>query len=85
MINIIVSNGLSTGHIRPAGRRDVMVTIQGLNFNTPDGLVMEYIKKYQLSGAGGTRSPPATLHRLQHLTDGWTTDGRQTDGQKSDL
>ena len=43
---IIVSNGLSTGHIRPAGRRDVMVTIQGLNFNTPDGLVMEYIRKF---------------------------------------
>ena len=45
-IGIIVSNGLSTGHIRPAGRRDVMVTIQGLNFNTPDGLVMEYIRKF---------------------------------------
>ena len=45
-VGIIVSNGLSTGHIRPAGRRDVMVTIQGLNFNTPDGLVMEYIRKF---------------------------------------
>ena len=26
------------------------------------------IKEYQPSGAWGTRSPPATLHRLQHLT-----------------
>ena len=25
---------------------DVMLTIQGLDFNTPDGLVMEYIKKF---------------------------------------
>jgi len=25
-------------------------------------------RKYQPSGAGGTRSPPATPHRLQHLT-----------------
>ena len=25
-------------------------------------------QKYQPSGAGGTRSPPATPHRLQHLT-----------------
>ena len=24
--------------------------------------------KYQPSGAGGTRSPPVTPHRLQHLT-----------------
>ena len=45
-VNIKISNGLSTGHIRPAGRRDVLLTIQGLNFNTPDGLVQEYITKF---------------------------------------
>ena len=28
----------------------------------------EIKNKYQPSGAGGTRSPPATPHRLQHVT-----------------
>ena len=27
---------------------------------------LEYSLKYQHSGEGGTRSPPATLHRLQN-------------------
>ena len=33
--------------------------------------------KYQPSGAGGTRSPPATPHRLQHLTARLIQNGRQ--------
>ena len=32
--------------IHPAGRRDVTVTLSGLNCNTPDSLVFEYIKKF---------------------------------------
>ena len=35
--------------IRPAGRRDVTVTVSGLDFNTPDNLVCDYIRKF-----GGT-------------------------------
>ena len=45
-VGIKISDGLSTGHIRPAARRDVVVTVQGLNFNTPDGLVIDYIQKF---------------------------------------
>ena len=33
--------------------------------------------KYQPSGAGGTRSPPAMPHRLQHLTARLIQNGRQ--------
>ena len=32
--------------------------------------------KYQPSGAGGTRSPPATPHRLQHLPAHFIQNGR---------
>ena len=35
-----------TGTVRPAGKRDVTVTIIGLDFNTPDGFVFEYLKKF---------------------------------------
>ena len=47
--NINVTRGLVTGMIRPAGRRDVTVTVSGLDFNTPDNLVCDYIRKF-----GGT-------------------------------
>ena len=43
---INVSKGIMTGSIRPAGRRDVTVTVSGLDFNTPDSLVFDYIKKF---------------------------------------
>ena len=33
-------------NIRPSGRKDVMLTISGLDFNTPDTLVKEYIEKF---------------------------------------
>ena len=33
--------------------------------------------KYQPSGAEGTRSPPATPHRLQHLTARLIQNGQQ--------
>ena len=35
------------------------------SFNVRLGYI---VSKYQPSGAGGTPSPPATPHRLQHLT-----------------
>ena len=45
-ISIRVGEGLVTGLIRPAGKRDVTVTISGLDFNTPDSFVFEYLKKF---------------------------------------
>jgi hypothetical protein len=44
--NIIVTKGVVTGSIRPAGRRDVIVTFAGVDYNTPDTLIQEYIKKF---------------------------------------
>ena len=35
---------------------------------TPELVGKEILSKYQPSGAGGTRSPPATPHRLQRRT-----------------
>ena len=46
MENINIGKGLVTGAIRPAGRQDVIVSISGLDFNTPDTLVHEYIQKF---------------------------------------
>ena len=43
---IQVTRGVWTKNIRPAGRRDVVVTVCGLDFNTPDTLVMGYIEKF---------------------------------------
>ena len=44
--NIKVSRGIMTGVIRPAGRKDVTVTISGLDFNTPDTFVFNYLSKF---------------------------------------
>ena len=44
--NIKVSQGLMTGMIRPAGRKDVFVTISGLDFNTPDTFIFNYLSKF---------------------------------------
>ena len=41
-----VCKGVTTKNIRPSGRRDVTVTVSGLDFNTPDTLVQEYIAKF---------------------------------------
>ena len=43
---IRVQPGVTTRYIKPAGRNDVTVTIVGLNFNTPDTFVFEYIKNF---------------------------------------
>ena len=44
--SIQVGRGVFAKSIHPAGRRDVTVTVSGLNWNTPDSLVFEYIKKF---------------------------------------
>ena len=44
--NIKVSQGIMTGMIRPAGRNDVFVTISGLDFNTPDTFIFNYLGKF---------------------------------------
>ena len=44
--SIQVQRGIWTRNIRPAGRRDVVVTVSGLDFNTPDTLVKDYIEKF---------------------------------------
>ena len=41
-----MAKGIVTGMIRPQGRKDVTVTFQGLDFNTPDNLICEYIEKF---------------------------------------
>ena len=41
-----VEKGVKTNYIRPAGKRDVEVTVVGLGFNIPDSLVQEYITKF---------------------------------------
>ena len=40
---IRVNDTVSTGMIRPAGKSEVTVTVIGLDFNTPDTLVLEYL------------------------------------------
>ena len=35
-----------TSSIRPAGRREVTVNVTGLDFNTPDSLIIDYIRKF---------------------------------------
>ena len=32
--------------IRPAGKKDVTVTVCGLDFNTPDSFVIDYLNKF---------------------------------------
>ena len=45
-VNIRVKEGVMTGMIRPAGKTDVKVTIVGLDFNTPDTFVFDYLSKF---------------------------------------
>ena len=44
--SIKVAPGVKTGLIKPMDKKEVVVTIKGLNFNTPDSLVIEYINKH---------------------------------------
>ena len=45
-ININVIPGVMTGLIRPAGKKDVTVTVDGLDFNTPDSFIIDYLNKF---------------------------------------
>ena len=52
----------------------------GPDFAEESGFPIELWKerlKYQPSGAGGTRLPPATPHHLQHLTAYFIQNGRR--------
>ena len=44
--SIRVTKDIKTGFIRPAGKKEVTVTISGLDFNTPDTFVMGYLAKF---------------------------------------
>ena len=41
-----VCKGVQTKNIQPAGRKDVTVTVSGLDYNTPDAVVQDYITKF---------------------------------------
>ena len=45
-VNIKVARGVMTGMIRPAGKTDVTVKVDGLDFNTPDNFVIDYLNKF---------------------------------------
>ena len=45
-VSIKVGDGIVTGMIRPAGKKDVTVSIVGLDFNTPHPFVIEYLNKF---------------------------------------
>ena len=44
--SIRVTENIKTGFIRPAGKKEVTVTISGLDFNTPDTFIMSYLAKF---------------------------------------
>ena len=46
--SIKVTDGIKTGLVKPMDRKEVEVKISGLNLNTPDSLVVEYINKHGL-------------------------------------
>ena len=41
-----INDSVRTSIIRPMDKKEVTVSIRGLNFNTPDSLVMDYLKKH---------------------------------------
>ena len=43
---INVTKGVMTSMIRPSGRSDVTVSVNGLDFNTPDSFVFDYLNKF---------------------------------------
>ena len=45
-VSIKVTDNIKTGLIKPMDRTEVTVTIKGLNYNTPDTLVIEYLSKH---------------------------------------
>ena len=59
-ISIKVSNGVMTGLIRPAGKTDVTVKVDGLDFNTPDNFVIDYLNKF-----GSVKSNTVTYSKYE--------------------
>ena len=45
-MSIRVAPGVMTGMIRPSGKKDVTVAVDGLDFNTPDSYVIDYLNKF---------------------------------------
>ena len=43
---IQVSKGIRTSFIKPPGKREVIVSIKGIKYNTPDGVILEYLSKF---------------------------------------
>ena len=48
--SIRVTDTIRTGFIRPAGKKEVTVTVSGLDFNTPDKFVMDYLREGTFRG-----------------------------------
>ena len=44
--SIQISSSVRTKFIRPSGKKEVTVRVCGLDFNTPDSFVMEYLNKF---------------------------------------
>ena len=47
--DIVVDKRIVTGTIRPAGRRDVLVTVAGVDYNTPDSLYRSILRSLEAS------------------------------------
>ena len=45
-VNIKVTENVITRIIRPAGKKDVTVSVVGLDFNTPHTFVIDYLNKF---------------------------------------
>lgn len=45
--SIRVTENVKTGLIKPMEKKDVTVSIRGLNFNTPDQVVIDYLSHEQ--------------------------------------
>ena len=43
---VVTESGVRAVNVKPAGRRDVVVTVKGLHPNTRDQAVMEYLGKF---------------------------------------
>ena len=53
-----------TGLIKPAGKKDVTVTVDGLDFNTPDTFFIDYLSKFGVVLSNAvvyTKSEPGPL------------------------
>ena len=50
--SIKVAPGVKTGFIRPAGNREITVTIADLDFETPNTFVFEYLNKFGVVKSG---------------------------------